>query len=57
MKTKAMIGAILSMTDERRTVWANAKLTDDEERAKDVRTGTLAWPRSSSFRRALCSVS
>jgi hypothetical protein len=27
----------------------NAKLTDDEERAKDGRIETLDWPRSSSF--------
>jgi hypothetical protein len=27
----------------------NAKLTDDEERAKDGRIGTLGSPRSSSF--------
>jgi len=27
----------------------NAKLTDDEERAKEDRTGTLGWQRSSSF--------
>ncbi len=28
---------------------SNAKLTDDEERAKDFRIGTVGWPRSSSF--------
>jgi len=33
----------------------NAKLTDDEERAKDIRIGTLDWPRSSSFGPATCS--
>ena len=27
----------------------NAKLTDDEERANDVRLGTCGCPRSSSF--------
>jgi len=29
--------------------WSNAKLTDDEERAKDIRAETCGWPRSSSF--------
>jgi len=28
---------------------ANAKLTDDEERAKNGSIATLGWPRSSSF--------
>src|SRR6266576_3318928 len=28
---------------------ANGKLTDDEERAEEARTGTVARPRSSSF--------
>ena len=32
----------------------NAKLTDDEERAKRIRIGTLGWPRSSSFGPASC---
>jgi len=32
----------------------NAKLTDDEERARDARIGRLGWPRSSSFGQASC---
>src|SRR5437867_740705 len=36
---------------------ANAKLTDDEERASGVRTGTCGQPRSSSFGPASCSTS
>ena|SRR5438128_1504207 len=32
-----------------RRMATNAKLTDDEERAKDDRIGTRGWPRSSSF--------
>src|SRR5437016_4246243 len=35
----------------------NAKLADDEERAKDARIGTLGWASCSSFGRALRSAS